>query len=309
MRPLKRHIPTSDLLKYCELCPRRCGVNRISAQTGYCGAGSIMEVASAVVHCGEEPFFTGETGVGNVFFTHCTMRCVYCQNHQISSRGGGIEHTPASLAGVLLGFQESGCPTVGFVSPGHYLPLVAETIQAARAGGLTVPVIWNSNGFETVESLKLLEGLVNIYLPDFKYADVNAALEYSDTPGYPEAARKAIDEMFRQVGPLRIENNIAVEGLCIRHLVLPNNIAETACVLNFIASLSREIPVSLMSQYNPVYKACEHPLLSRKLRASEYWKMVDLAEELGLSKTLIQDPDSSPDNYLPNFHSETVFKG
>lgn len=268
-----------------------------------------MEVASAVVHLGEEPFFSGESGVGNVFFNHCSMSCVYCQNHQISSRGGGTKHTPSSLAAVLTDFQEKGCPTVGFVSPGHYLPLVAETIQISRAGGLTVPVIWNSNGFETVEALKLLEGLIDIYLPDFKYWNGEAAMEYSLTPGYPEAACAAIKEMFRQRGPLRVEKGMAVSGVCIRHLVLPNDLAETEEILRFIASLSTDIPVSLMSQYNPVHRASAHILLSRRLTSSEYWKMVDLAEELGLSRTLIQDPDSSPDNYLPDFHSTTVFNG
>ncbi len=160
-----------------------------------------MEVASAVVHPGEEPFLTGDTGVGNIFFNHCSMACVFCQNHQISRRGGGKEHTPGALAEVLLGFQKRGCPTVGFVSPGHYLPLVAETIARARDIGLSVPVIWNSNGYETVEPLKLLEGLVDIYLPDLKYITEENAMLYSAAPGYTEAARAAISEMFRQTGP------------------------------------------------------------------------------------------------------------
>jgi len=307
MRPLKRRTVTSDLLKNCRLCPRLCGVDRASGERGFCGADDLMEVARAVVHRGEEPFLTGKYGVGNIFFSHCTMACVFCQNHQISRSGGGERHTPETLARVLLSFQEKGCPTVGFVSPGHYLPLVAETIVKARASGLTVPVIWNSGGYETGNALELLEGLIDIYLPDFKYWSEEAAREYSGTPGYPAAARTAIGEMFRQTGPLQIRDGLAVKGLCVRHLVLPNDIADTERVLGFIASLSIDIPVSLMSQYNPVFRAGDHPLLSRKLRPSEYWKAVDTAEKLGLHRTLIQEPDSSPESYLPDFHREDVF--
>lgn len=296
------------LFSNCTLCPRRCGVDRAAGGKGYCGADSVMEVAASVVHRGEEPFFTGNTGVGNVFFNHCSMNCVFCQNHQISRFGGGVRYTPDALADVLIDFQEQGCATVGFVSPGHYLPLVAETIEISRKKGLEVPVIWNSNGYETVEALRLLEGLVDIYLPDFKYWSESSGIEYSHTPGYPEAARRAIEEMLRQVGPLKVENGIAARGLCVRHLVLPNDLADTEEILTFIALLSKEIPVSLMSQYNPVYMASQYLLLSRKLYSSEYWKAVDIAEELGLHRTLIQEPDSSPDAYVPDFTTRAAFK-
>ena len=267
-----------------------------------------MEVASAVIHRGEEPFLTGETGVGNVFFNHCSMACVYCQNHQISRHGGGRKHTPDSLAEVILGFQEKGCPTVGFVSPGHYLPLVAETIQTARKRGLTLPVIWNSNGYETLEPLKLLQGLVDIYLPDLKYLCDESALEYSGTPGYSGAAKEAIREMYRQTGPLRLKNGTAEGGLAVRHLVLPNGLGDTEEVLRFIAGISAEIPVSLMSQYNPVYKAMDYPLLSRRVTRAEYWKAVETAEELGLHRTLIQEPETSPESYLPDFFRKNIFR-
>ena len=279
----------------------------MSGKTGYCGAGSVMEVASLVVHRGEEPFLAGEAGVGNVFFNHCSMSCVYCQNYQISRHGGGTEQSPDSLAQELLVFQERGCPTVGFVSPGHYLPLVAETIITARGEGLTVPVIWNSNGYETVEDLKLLEGLVDIYLPDLKYCSEESSMSYSDTPGYPEAARASIREMFRQTGFLRTENGTATGGLCVRHLVLPNDLADTEEILRFVASVSTDIPVSLMSQYNPVHRAKEYVLLSRKLRPAEYWRAVETAESLGLSSIITQEPDSSPGHYLPDFHRKHIF--
>ncbi|MCP4648248.1 MAG: radical SAM protein [bacterium] len=261
-----------------------------------------------IIHKGEEPFLTGETGVGNVFFNHCTMNCVYCQNYQISRSGGGTKYTPEQLAVEMLLFQKQGCPTVGFVSPGHYLPFVAETIEISKSNGLTVPVIWNSNGFETVDALRILDGLVDVYLPDFKYWSEGYSKEYSDTAAYPEAARSSVKEMFRQTGVLKKKNGIAVKGLCVRHLVLPNGIAETREVLGFIASLSKEIPVSLMYQYNPVYRASEHMLLSRKLSFSEYWNAVELAGQLGLSNLLIQEPDSAPDYYLPDFTDGNVFR-
>ena len=308
MKPLKRHIPTSRLLSDCSLCPRRCGADRTAGEKGFCGASDIMEVASAVIHRGEEPFLTGATGVGNVFFNHCTMSCIYCQNHQISQSGGGKTPTPSSLAEVLLGFQDKGCPTVGFVSPGHYLPLVAETIQEAIERGLTLPVIWNSNGYETPESLKILEGLVDIYLPDLKYLSDESSQQYSGTPGYPRAAKEAISEMYRQAGPLRMKDGIAEGGLAVRHLVLPNGIGDTEEVLRFIAGISTEIPVSLMSQYNPVYRAMDFPLLSRRLSSTEYWKAVETAEELGLHRTLIQEPETSPDSYLPDFTRKKAFR-
>jgi len=266
-----------------------------------------MEVALAVIHRGEEPFLTGEKGVGNIFFSHCTMSCIYCQNHQISQSGGGDTHTPDSLADMLVRFQDRGCPTVGFVSPGHYLPLVAETIRTARREGLSVPVIWNSNGYETLEPLKMLEGLVDIYLPDLKYQSDESAVEYSGAPGYSLAVKEAIREMYRQTGPLRLKDGIAEGGLAVRHLVLPNDIGNTEEVLRFIAEISTEIPVSLMSQYNPVYRAEEFPLLSRRLSATEYWKAVETAEKLHLHRTLIQEPETSPDSYLPDFTRKEVF--
>ena len=267
-----------------------------------------MEIGAAVVHRGEEPFFTGKVGVGNVFFNHCTMKCVFCQNYQISQNSTGEEYSPEKLADLLLGFQDQGCPTVGLVSPSHYLPLVAETMVLARNRGLTLPVIWNSNGYETVEALAQLEGLIDIYLPDLKYLSEENGENCSRVKNYPISARAAIGEMYRQVGPLLVKDGLAEKGLAIRHLVLPNSLGDTGEVLGFIAGLSRDISVSLMSQYNPVFNAMSHPLLSRRVTPREYWKMVDLARDLGLVNTLVQEPESSPDSYLPDFHRDEIFR-
>lgn len=267
-----------------------------------------MEVSSIVAHWGEEPFLTGEHGVGNVFFSRCNMACVFCQNHVISHEGRGDLYRPEELADRLLAMQDRGCPTVGFVSPTQYLAQVRDTLLIARKRGLFVPVVWNSNAFESVPALQTLEGLVDIYLPDLKYADDAYAAEYSAAPGYVAASRAAILEMWRQVGLLSIEDGLARKGLCVRHLVLPNGIAGTDDVLGFIAGISREITVSLMSQYNPLFGAGEHPLLSRRLWQSEYWRAAETAEALGLSNTLIQEPETSPETFIPDFGRENPFE-
>jgi putative pyruvate formate lyase activating enzyme len=267
-----------------------------------------MEVASVVAHTGEEPFLTGRHGVGNVFFSHCNMACVFCQNHSISHESHGVLYSPEELAERLLELQDQGCPTVGFVSPTQYHVKARETIVIARKRGLSVPVIWNSNAFESVPALRTLEGLVDIYLPDLKYADDDCAIEYSSAPGYVAASRAAVTEMWRQAGTLKIESGVARKGLCVRHLVLPNGMSGTDEILAFIAGISREITVSLMSQYNPMFRACEHPLISRRLRQSEYWRAVETAEALGLCNTLIQEPETSPDNLIPDFGRENPFE-
>ena len=291
----------------CGLCPRNCRVDRTAGERGWCGGGPEMDVASVVVHTGEEPFLTGDFGVGNVFFSGCNMACVFCQNHQISTQYAGNPRSPFQLAEILVRLQERGCPTVGLVSPTHILHRVREALVLARERGLTVPVIWNSNGYQSVSALKTLDGLVDIYLPDLKYADDRYADEYSKAPGYARVAREAVREMFRQVGNLRVEDGVAVGGLCVRHLVLPNDIAGTGETLRFLAGVSKDITISLMSQYNPVFSAGNHPLLSRRLRASEYWNAVEAASDLGLVNTLIQEPETSPDSHLPDFQRADPF--
>ncbi|MFO7627510.1 MAG: radical SAM protein, partial [Candidatus Fermentibacteraceae bacterium] len=274
----------------------------------WCGAGAGMEVASIVAHTGEEPFLTGGRGVGNVFFSRCNMACVFCQNHSISHQNHGVLYSPEELAERLLELQDQGCPTVGLVSPTQYLAPVRETIVIARNRGLSVPVVWNSNAFESISALRTLDGLVDIYLPDLKYADDAYSVEYSSAPGYVAASRAAVMEMWRQAGVLKIEGGLARKGLCVRHLVLPNGISGTDDILGFIAGISKEITVSLMSQYNPLFRAGEHPLLSRRLWQSEYWRAVETAEALGLSNTLIQEPETSPETFIPDFGRKNPFE-
>lgn len=293
------------LLEECRLCGRRCGVNRLAGERGYCGSGKTLEVASSCLHRGEEPVLTGGFGVGNIFLGRCNMKCVFCQNHSISQPD---DYAPsdwccsaASLAEILLRFQKQGCPTAGFVSPTHYAPQIFEALNLAAEKGFNLPVIYNTNGYDSMELLSLLDGLVDIYLPDFKYWKSEYGVIYSDTPDYPETARKSIREMYRQVGTLRTDpSGTAARGLIIRLLVLPDEIAGTEDVLRFIAGeLGNDVFVSLMSQYYPANMTRHFPPLDRKLRPEEYSTVVKVLEELEFENGWVQDPLTSPDSYRP----------
>lgn len=300
-----RLSPLRDLLRPCRLCHHRCGADRSAGETGICGAGARLEVAAACAHRGEEPVLGGERGVGNVFFGRCSLRCVYCQNGAISQPWPPPrpewETTAETLAEILLGFQREGRPSAGFVTPTHFAPQIFEALALAAERGFSLPVIYNSSGYDSTELLERLEGLVDIYLPDFKYWEEEPAVAYSSAPGYPEAAKAALREMHRQVGGLVTDPaGLAVRGLIVRLLVLPNGLAGTEETLRFIAGeLGTDVAVSLMSQYSPQHRAMEHPLLSRKLRPLEYWKAVEVLDELGFENGWIQDPVDSPDHYLP----------
>jgi putative pyruvate formate lyase activating enzyme len=293
------------LLEACILCNRRCGVNRLAGEKGYCGAGKLPEVASFCVHRGDEPVLTGSIGVGNIFPGRCNMKCVYCQNHSISQPETNTDSdwgsSAAKIAEELLQFQKRGCPTAGFVSPTHYAPQIFEALALAADKGFRLPIIYNTNGYDSMELLKLLDGMVDIYLPDLKYWNREYGNIYSDTPDYPQAARKAIREMHRQVGTLRTDSSgIAERGLIIRLLVLPGGISGTGDALRFIAEeLGNDVYISLMSQYYPAYKAFDYPPLARKLKPEEYSQAAAILEELGFENGWVQDPLTSPEHYLP----------
>jgi len=298
------------LLEKCGLCGRRCGINRIKKERGFCGAGEELEVASSCLHRGEEPVLTGDIGVGNIFLGRCNMRCVFCQNHRISQPEGGTdpnwECSAGELAEKLLHFQKQGCRTAGFVSPTHFAPQIFEALCIAAEAGFNLPVVYNTNGYDSPELLALLDGLVDIYLPDFKYWSSDYGEYYSDTPHYPETAMNSIFEMYRQVGTLKInEKGTAERGLIIRLLVLPGNISGTEEVLRFIASrLGTDVFVSLMSQYYPAHNARSCPPLDRKLWSEEYSRAVKALDEFGFTNGWVQDPVTSPDSYRPGIDFE-----
>jgi len=282
------------MLRKCRLCPRECRADRKGGETGFCGAGAAAKVAAVSVHDGEEPPISGTRGSGTVFFSHCNMRCLFCQNYPISQFGNGRETGIEELGERLLRLQAKGVHNINFVTPTPHLPHLIGSVSHARKKGLRIPVIYNTNGYESLEALSLLEGTVDMYLPDMKFRSETLAGPISGTPDYPEHNDRAIAAMLRQVGPLDVgANGIARRGVLIRHLVLPGRIGETERVLRHIReTFGPDIPLSLMGQYFPAYRASslrEASPFARKLTAGEYGQAIDIALDLGLENTFIQD--------------------
>jgi putative pyruvate formate lyase activating enzyme len=311
---LKRVEALRERLSPCRVCPRECKIDRFSAKNGYCKCGEEMLIASVCDHHGEEPPISGYRGSGAIFFGRCNLRCAFCQNHQISQpegEGAFEELSPFELALRMISLQELGCHNINFVSPSHFVPQMAAAIAEAQKLGLKIPIVYNSNGYDSLETLKLLEGIVDIYMPDFKYAGDEQAKKYSDAEDYSLHAKAAITEMYRQVGTLKMdEQGVAYRGLIVRHLVLPNNLAGSAEALRFLAEeVGQDVFISLMSQYRPVFKAGKFRELSRKVRGNEYKPLRQLLEELGLENGYVQDLVEAPDFYLPDFDKEHPFEG
>jgi putative pyruvate formate lyase activating enzyme len=277
---------------------------------GFCKAKKEMEVAYIGLHSGEEPFVSGTKGSGAIFFAHCNMRCIYCQNWQISQPikyNPDWKISPEKLAEKMIELQNKGTHNINLVSPAHYAPQIIESLLIAKNKGLTIPIVYNSNGYESLETLKLLNGIIDIYLPDIKYSDNKIAEKYSKVGDYVENNRRAIVEMYKQVGILKLDDKgIAINGIIVRHLVLPNEIAGSFESLDFLASISNKITISLMAQYNPCHKAITTPLLDRKITQTEYQKVVNYALKLGFKNILIQELESS-ENYNPDFSKEKPF--
>jgi putative pyruvate formate lyase activating enzyme len=278
-------------LKSCDLCPHDCRVNRLAGATGVCRVAGLPRVASASVHHGEEPPISGKRGSGTVFFSNCSLSCRFCQNFPISQLGNGTDITTAQLAGKLIRLQEQGAHNINLVTPGHFLPQILAALYLAVPQGLHLPFVWNSSGYERVDALVLLDGIVDIYLPDMKYTGEEQAIRFSSAPGYRDINRAAVMEMFRQVGHLRVDaDGVAKSGLIIRHLVLPEEGAGTCDTLAWIAeNLGHETHISLMKQYFPAHRALETPGIHRKLTDAEYEKAVAALEEAGLDNGWVQD--------------------
>ncbi len=297
-----------DLLDSCRLCPRECRVDRLSGQTGFCGQGAGARVAKALPHFGEEPPLTGSRGAGTVFFTGCALRCLYCQNYQISQEGLGEEVSAVALADIFLDLQQRGCHNLDLVSPTPHWPFILEALEVAIPRGLILPIVYNTHGYLSLPLLKLLDGIVDIYLPDMKYGTDETAEQLSQAPGYTSLNRQAVREMFAQTGPLKTDGEgLAFRGLLVRHLVLPGNLSGTSVVLQDLLEISPRIPLSLMAQYRPIHQAGDHPPLSRSLNKREYQKALDLVERFGFAEVYIQDLDSS-EVYFPDFHREEPFQ-
>jgi putative pyruvate formate lyase activating enzyme len=275
------------IMKRCQLCPRRCRVNRHKGTSGFCHApGTTLITASAHPHFGEERPLVGKGGSGTIFLSHCNLRCVFCQNFDIAQLGAGSETTIDEFAGMMLQLQEIGCHNINIVTPTHYSAHILKAIDIAAGQGLRLPIVYNTSGWERLEILKMLDGIVDIYLPDFKYWDSDMSSKYSsEAESYPEITGEAILEMHRQVGVAKpAKDGIMQRGLMIRHLVMPNNIAGSENVMEWIAgNLPKDTYVNIMVQYNPVYKAYDYPEISRRITKEEYIKVVNKAKGLGLT--------------------------
>jgi putative pyruvate formate lyase activating enzyme len=278
-------------LSSCRLCPRACGVDRLSGERGFCGAGAAARVAAVSIHFGEEPPISGTNGSGTVFFSHCNMTCLFCQNYPISQFGNGREMDTDTFAGELLRLQGRGAHNVNFVTPTPHVPQLVEAVRFARRRGFRIPVVYNTNGYDSLEALALLDGVVDIYLPDAKYRTDESSETISGTPDYPARNDAALAEMVRQAGFLSTgPDGIATRGVLVRHLVLPGLVEETERVLAHLSSVfGPDLPLSLMGQYFPAYRAPETPGFGRKLTPKEYRRAIAAAERLAFRNVFIQE--------------------
>ncbi len=273
------------ILSECRLCPRECGVNRAEGETGFCGSGREALVASHGKHFGEERPLVGYGGSGTIFFANCNLGCIFCQNYDISHLGHGGPVAPERLADMMIDLQRQGAHNINLVTPTHFLPQILEALLIAARRGLEVPLVYNCGGYESVAALKLLDGIVDIYMPDAKYSDGEVAERLSGAPDYPERMEAAIAEMHRQVGDLRMnDDGIAQRGLLVRHLVLPNNLAGSPAIMRFLANLSPDTYVNVMAQYRPCYRANEVEQINRRPTVEEYRQAVQAALDAGLHR-------------------------
>lgn len=288
----KRVEMAYSIFERCELCPRRCGVNRKKSERGFCQAPYRAVVYSAHPHYGEEESLVGQGGSGTIFFSNCNLRCVFCQNWQISFEGQGREVSDEQVAEMMLKLQKGGCHNINLVTPTHVMPNILKATQIAHQQGLRLPLVYNTSGYERMEILKILDGIVDIYMPDLKYMDGDLAAKYSSgAQDYPEVTQKAIIEMHRQVGELFIDRRgIALRGLIIRHLVMPNRVAGSEKFVKWVAEkLPKSTYVNIMAQYHPEYKAFEYPEIARHITREEFLEAMGAAKKFGLTNL---DPQS-----------------
>jgi len=287
----KRAEELSKLLEKCRLCPRKCLVNRLQDEKGFCGAGTRVVVSSWNLHFGEEPPISGYRGSGTIFFTHCNLRCCFCQNYPISQLGNGQEAEISELARMMVRLQKLGAHNINFVTPTHFVPQIVEALGMAIEEGLKIPLVYNSGGYDAEETLQLLDGIVDIYMPDAKYSTPESARAYSKAADYFEVNKKALLEMHRQVGDLKMDKEgIAKRGLLIRHLVMPQDVVGSRKVLEFIArNISKNTYMSIMAQYHPAHLAFEFPEISRRIYKREYDAVLKMADELELERGWRQD--------------------
>lgn len=295
-------------LSYCTLCPRECKCDRTKGKTGFCGASDKLYVARATKHMWEEPCLSGENGSGTVFFSGCNLSCVFCQNREISHNNTGFEVSTERLCEIFFKLRESEVHNINLVTAGHFLSKVLEAVELSKKRGLNIPFVYNSSGYEKVDAISRCEGLIDIFLPDFKYFSKDSAKRYSHAADYPEVAQKAIDEMVRQQPVCTFdENGILKSGVIIRHLMLPGGLAESKKIIKYIYdTYKNNVFISIMSQYTPFGDLENFPELKKKVKKSEYDRLVDYALELGVENAFIQEGDSADESFIPDFSGQGV---
>lgn len=297
-----------DKMGSCMICPRSCGVNRNIGEKGYCGETDKIRIARAALHFWEEPCISGDTGSGTVFFTGCNLGCVYCQNYDIAHEGRGKEVTIERLSEIYLELEDKGAANINLVTPTHFSPQIKQAIIRSKSKGLNIPIVYNTSSYETVESLRDLAGVVDIYLSDFKYFDGLLAKKYSNAPDYPEIASKAFDEMISQQPELVFnDNGILLSGVIARHLVLPGQQEDSKKILEYLyLRYGDSILISIMNQFTPSAPLISWPEINRVLDDEEYQQVIDYALELGISNGYIQEGETAKDSFIPPFDNEGV---
>lgn len=292
----------------CRLCPRECGADRAAGKRGRCGVSQELLVARAALHMWEEPCISGETGSGAVFFSGCPLGCVYCQNREISRGERGIVISVERLAEIFLELQQQGANNINLVTAGHYLPQVCAALEKARRQGLAVPVVYNSSAYEKAEALRRLEGLVDVYLPDFKYISADLAGEYSKAPDYPQTAMAAIHEMVRQKPEPQFDaRGMMTSGVIVRHLLLPGHVREAKEIVRYLhETYGEKIYISMMNQYTPMAAVANDPLLGRRVTKREYARLLAFAEEIGVEQGFYQEGETAVESFIPEFGGQGV---
>ena len=305
---------TLDMLNECTLCHRNCKVNRNDNQMGFCKASNKVKIARAALHFGEEPPISEGNGSGTVFFSHCNFKCVFCQNHDISQGTKknitGMEVSIERLSEIFLELQEKGANNINLVTPTHYVPQIIEALKLAKKNNLTIPILYNTNSYDFIETIKLLNGYIDVYLPDFKYFNDKYAIKYSSANYYASNAIEVIDEMINQVGEQKFDSkgNI-LKGVIVRHLMLPGLLFDSKKVIDLIYNrYGDKIYISLMNQYVPMFKACDYPEINKPLNPKHYDSLINYSAELGVTNGFIQDEGSNTSDFIPSFNLEGVSK-
>lgn len=304
------NTPSLPALSDCTLCPRKCHVDRTTGQTGFCGQSDKIMAARAALHFWEEPCLSGTNGSGAVFFSGCNLHCIYCQNHTIAQGQSGKEISVERLSEIFLELQDKQAHNINLVTPTHYVPQIIQALQTAKDNGLTIPVVYNTSGYENVDTLKRLEGLIDIYLPDLKYHDSTLSARYSNAPDYFAKASVAIEEMLRQTGrPVFVdgEDSLMLKGVIVRHLLLPGCEADSRYLLQYLhQTFGNDIYVSIMNQYTPMHNVADIPALNRRITPEEYDRIVDYAIQIGIENGFIQEGETASESFIPAFDCEGI---